>query len=497
MAQEKTERADAAFRPIAREACAIADRIRLEEKGTVWTPQVEKAALTNECIFPGIMFMLVEDRMESTKLWNIVRRMPKGSLLHAHMDPKVEFDHLIRELLKLPGMHISGDRSLTTIEAREDAALLFRYRKVDVTDGAGVRDAAYESGRFLLLTRVADEWPEGGREGFIVWLKGRCTLSVADTHQHHHGIDAAWVKFAKCFVVVATLIHYEPMFRVLLRRIMSSLKADGVNWAELRITWPLNYCREHQEEPEKDYTHMFQVFEEEIARFKASPEGRGFWGLRTIWTTIRSCDTQPMVDNMSWCITTKAKFPHLIAGYDLVSPEELGRPLVDALPELSWLSSECVRARVNLPFFFHAGETLGDGSATDANLFDAVLLGTRRIGHGFSLFKHPLLTKMVKEKSILVESCPISNEVLRLCGSIWRTRCPRCWHAARHAPSTRVRKACNIQLFKLHDPERQDSHIDDDSSPGGSVSDEDDAELAGHMNLEAKLGLREPKDEES
>ena len=49
------------------------------------------------------------------------------------------------------------------------------------------------------------------------------------------------------------------------------------------------------------------------------------------------------------------------------------------------------------------------------NLFDAVLLGTRRIGHAFSLHKHPLLVDMVKEKKILVESCPISNEVLRLC----------------------------------------------------------------------------------
>jgi len=65
-----------------------------------------------------------------------------------------------------------------------------------------------------------------------------------------------------------------------------------------------------------------------------------------------------------------------------------------------------------------AGETLGDGSDTDENLFDAVLLGTRRIGHGFSLYKHPLLVDMLKEKKILVESCPISNEVLRLCASV-------------------------------------------------------------------------------
>lgn len=163
---------------------------------------------------------------------------------------------------------------------------------------------------------------------------------------------------------------------------------------------------------------MFQVLEEEIARFKKSPEGEGFWGLTTIWTALRGWPTRLIVENMDYCIMTKMEYPHLIAGFDLVGPEDLGRPLSDLLPELFWFRKQCSQEDVNLPFFFHAGETLGDGTDTDNNLFDAVLLGTRRIGHGFSLFKHPLLIDMIKEKRILIESCPISNEVLRLCGSI-------------------------------------------------------------------------------
>jgi len=39
-----------------------------------------------------------------------------------------------------------------------------------------------------------------------------------------------------------------------------------------------------------------------------------------------------------------------------------------------------------IPFIFHAGETLGDGTEADNNLYDAILLGTKRIGHGFVLF---------------------------------------------------------------------------------------------------------------
>lgn len=163
---------------------------------------------------------------------------------------------------------------------------------------------------------------------------------------------------------------------------------------------------------------MFEVIEEEVQRFKKSPEGEGFWGLTFIWTTLRSFDTRLIIEDMDNCIATKIAFPHLIAGYDLVGPEDLGRPLADLLPELFWFRKQCAMEGVNIPFFFHAGETLGDGTDADSNLYDAILLGTRRIGHGFSLYKHPLLIDMVKEKRILIESCPISNEVLRLCGSI-------------------------------------------------------------------------------
>ncbi|KAF4982895.1 hypothetical protein FZEAL_1591 [Fusarium zealandicum] len=422
-AQEQKTRSDSSFKaslsPIASRACAIVDRIRDLENASIWTPQVEEelAQSGNECIFPGMMFMLAKDRMENTNLWKIVRRMPKGALLHAHLDAMVNFDFVLGELMKMPGMHMSSDQPLTTKTAMEDAALSFRYRAKERTDSS-IWDDKYEPGSFLLLTKVADEFPDGGRSGFLKWLKSRCTLSVTDIHEQHHGIDAIWVKFAKCFMVVATIIHYEPMYRTFLRQLMKSLKEDGVNWAELRFTWPLDYCRDQQEEPEKDYIHMFEVLQEEITRFQKSPEGEGFWGLTTIWTALRSWPTREIVENMDCCIATKIEFPDLIAGFDLVGPEDLGRPLSDLLPELFWFRKQCATEGVNLPFFFHAGETLGDGTDTDANLYDAILLGTRRIGHGFSLFKHPLLIDLVKEKRILIESCPISNEVLRLCGSI-------------------------------------------------------------------------------
>lgn len=121
---------------------------------------------------------------------------------------------------------------------------------------------------------------------------------------------------------------------------------------------------------------------------------------------------------MKQLITIKSRYPHLISGFDLVGHEDPGRTLADLTPLLFWFRKACASASLTIPFFFHAGETLGTGTEADTNLFDALTLGTRRIGHGFSLYKHPLLMNMVRDRRICVEVCPISSEILRLTGSI-------------------------------------------------------------------------------
>ena len=76
-----------------------------------------------------MMFGLAKERMEKTKLWQIIRKMPKGALLHAHMDAMVDFDYLFDVLLSTPGMHISCVNSLSTPMELEGGAVNFRFFK--------------------------------------------------------------------------------------------------------------------------------------------------------------------------------------------------------------------------------------------------------------------------------------------------------------------------------------------------------------------------------
>ena len=239
------------------------------------------------------------------------------------------------------------------------------------------------------------------------------------------------------------MLFYEPIFRKAMRRVLTQLAEDGITYVEFRCAFMFEwrgaqetYSRSEQvpstaeaqataEQKEKakqeEFDSFFRAFGEEIQAFQASALGQeaNFAGARMIWTIIRRLPNRAIVSFMRACIAMKKAYPHLISGFDFVGQEDRGRTLADLTPLIFWFRKQCVESGAGeIPFFFHAGECLGDGDETDSNLFDALLLGTRRIGHGYSLYKHPLLTEMVKEKKILIESCPISNEILRLSSSI-------------------------------------------------------------------------------
>ncbi len=102
---------------------------------------------------------------------------------------------------------------------------------------------------------------------------------------------------------------------------------------------------------------------------------------------------------LEYCIVLKKEFPNLIAGelswvyiilvsyvrfsgYDLVGYENQLHKIIEYIEPLVHFRKRQAEEGVEIPFLFHAGETLGDGDAADDNVYDAILLGTKRIGHG-------------------------------------------------------------------------------------------------------------------
>ncbi|KAE9374155.1 adenosine deaminase [Stipitochalara longipes BDJ] len=418
--QEKLQRSDHEFRqslsPTAQKACGIVSRIRTNELETIWST-AQHSGLEKEELFPGMIFNLAKEHMEKTDLWKICLKMPKGALLHCHLGAMVDLEWVIGVAMETEGVCISSSDALVSDEIRRkaDIQILFQTNRTD--DGSLIWSAEYQRRSWVSLKSAAEKFPKGGREGFVQWLKSRCTITQEDNVAHHLGVDDIWRKLQGAFRTIAPIEFYEPITRKFIRRFLQTAKEDGVKWVEMR-GMNRNFRLEGEEVPVERRLDLVRVMDEEIKSFVASDEGKGFWGARLIWDTLRSFNKDVIIEDMTLCIQSKKQYPDLISGFDLVGPEDDGRTLHDLTPEIIWFQEECAKEGVDIPFFFHAGECVGDGNSTDQNIFDAILFGSRRIGHGFSLYKHPLLIDMVKEKKILIESCPISNEVLRYTASI-------------------------------------------------------------------------------
>lgn len=409
--------------PIAARASKIVSQIRAQEQHELWASGLDEDAAhqADEILYPGVMFNLAKGRMEKTKLWKIVEKMPKGSLLHAHMDAMFDINFLIDQAFSTPGIHMFAPKPLTTAKEYEEAPVFFQYSSQPLEASEqkpSIWSETYEASSLISIQTAASTFPNGGKEGFRHWLTTRCVLSPEHSYHHHHGVDAIWSIFTKTFPIINSILMYEPIFRACFRRLLEQLAVDGIRYVEFRIAFVFQFRSEGNDKPDDDYFGWCQVVKDVLAEFQETEEGKNFYDARIIWTTLRRFSNGEIVDSMKKCIETKQEFPDLISGFDLVGQEDLGRPLVDLVTVLFWFKKQCAEEGVDIPFFFHAGECLGDGDETDNNLFDSILLGTRRIGHGFSLYKHPLLIDLVKEKKILIECCPISNEVLRLASSI-------------------------------------------------------------------------------
>jgi adenosine deaminase CECR1 len=98
-----------------------------------------------------------------------------------------------------------------------------------------------------------------------------------------------------------------------------------------------------------------------------------------------------------------------VAGFDLVEEEDHTHETLYFAEEILAARREAGRRGLTLPLFLHSGET---SRAESPNLYDAVLLGAERIGHGLALVRHPLLMEMVRERRIAIEVCPVSNQIL-------------------------------------------------------------------------------------
>ncbi|KAL5632815.1 hypothetical protein ACGC1H_005684 [Rhizoctonia solani] len=350
--------------------------------------------------------------------------MPKGGLLHIHSQSRGDAGFLLQTALEYPQMHI---RVHTPIKPDSPLPLpqfrpLTVYLCAQYANAPSLTSPEYVPGSWVPLHKARGDFAYGGPEGFDKWVMGTMTINPKEAYVECNTSAKIWDKFGTAFGVVGGIVRYEPIMRRYMRYMLLSSIEDGISYVELRVSFFLKvgFREDGSEtlEPRDYLVWLGQAIQDVKDQMQAENREDEFIGAKIIYATVRFRHNPDLMRYLEDCMALKKEFPDLMAGFDLVGPEDINHPFIYHAESLLWFQGECKRRGLDIPFVFHAGETLDDGGAADSNLYDALLLGTKRIGHGFSLAKHPLLMQMCKERGVALEVCPISNEILRLTSSM-------------------------------------------------------------------------------
>lgn len=139
-------------------------------------------------------------------------------------------------------------------------------------------------------------------------------------------------------------------------------------------------------------------------------------------SSVRQLAKEKIKNHINNLINLQRSYPDLIRGYDMVGEEDQGHTILFHSDSLMNAFNHSKTSNGSFDLFFHAGETnwpenqlsstYGDSVSTFENLYDALVLRTRRIGHGLGLAKRPDMYEYIREHQIAIEVCPASNQLL-------------------------------------------------------------------------------------
>jgi len=349
------------------------NQLLMEEKDT------EMAASFVSANFPpSISFLEAREQYEKSVVFQRLKQMPKGGLLHIHDISMTSVDWLITNATYRSHLHLK----------QVDGKVNFKFMEKP--------DEGWENVEHLRR--------QNGAEKFDLWLKQQ--LTMAPSQQRNENINDIWQRFIGCMGAASGIITYKPVFIDYFYQALTEFLHDGVQYVEFRTTLPPVYTLDGNSSDPLEVAALYKQIAEQFA--EANPS---WCGTKLIFAPIRHVPESTVKDDLVIARKLSKTMPSFFAGFDLVAQEDLGQPLIKFIEPLLEASSE-------MQFFFHAGETNWDWSSTDLNLADAVLLNTSRIGHGYAIDKHPKLMEMAKQKDISIEINPISNQVLGLVGDL-------------------------------------------------------------------------------
>jgi len=116
--------------------------------------------------------------------------MPKGALLHAHLDATVNAKFLLQLALKQPALHVRVPRAMNASTLSSALPEFRALSREQFSDAPGLTDATYEPGTWVALQRARETFDGslGGPEGFDKWVIGAMMINPTEAYDTHNTI---------------------------------------------------------------------------------------------------------------------------------------------------------------------------------------------------------------------------------------------------------------------------------------------------------------------
>lgn len=330
---------------------------------------------------PARYFYSGQADSERTLLFQHLKKMPKGGLLHTHSVALGDFRWIVEQVAKHPNCYVFwADDNADFVKGQ-----IHFYK-------AGKEPQGFELG-----SELAKSKPNFKKE-----LLDLLTLD--------QNFDAAgfpiWIEFENIFKRLGGFINYEPIFKPFYINTFNNLIADGVQHVEIReLLYFGLYDLEHPNGyfPSDTIVQYYRDLEKTMRKKQPA------FTLKLIYTSLRFLDYKTVFPHLEDAYRLRKANPDFVKGFDLVAEEDAGHTSAYFLP--LWLKMDSLEKiyGIDMPLYLHGGES---NWLFEDNLYDLILLNTKRIGHGFNLFRFPKLQELVRQKDICLEINPLSNQIL-------------------------------------------------------------------------------------
>lgn len=326
---------------------------------------------------PANYFYKGRQMIDTSRIYSIIKRMPKGSLLHVHSSAMGSAVWMVKVASYMPNCYM-----YTQPTSQNNV-----YGQLQFFE-SGKAPAGWE-----LVENLRKTDPDLDDK-----LIDLLTFSAQDDRS-----QVIWVDFEYIFTRMGGLVHYYPAFTNYLAAAFDSLLADGVFHIEIRTSLGGLYDLTGKQYTKEDVLTIYKTAAE-MVRMKYP-----YFTYKIIYSDWRGKTREQIAASLQTATELRQKYPDIVVGYDLVGEEDKGHTTEFFAEQFLNASEIAQQMGIDIPFYFHDGEsTLPD----DFNLYDAIALKTERIGHGINLFRFPSLVDVVKTNNIALEVCPLSNQIL-------------------------------------------------------------------------------------